>query len=190
MNVLTSAVAPARRTRLRPVVLVRALAKHIWRTRGAQMRRRMSWFFAAFVALLAIREYYALGIVWSPSIAPSVVVVGKRAPAEIGRLVAYRYPGRPLGDFRRGDDMIHWVIAGEGSVISVVGRDVFVDGKPVGRAKETTYRFEPLTPAAPGVIPKNYFFVTGTHPDALDSRYAEAGLVHRNDVVGRAWAVF
>jgi hypothetical protein len=57
-------------------------------------------------------------------------------------------------------------------------------------AKEETYRREKLTPIGTRVVPKDHYYVMGTHAGALDSRYAEAGLVHKADVIGAAWVVF
>lgn len=191
---MTTALAPQTTSgphvRIRPVVLIRALAKHIWHTRGAQIKRRLPCDLAILIALLLVRDHYALALIDSPSVAPSLVIVDKQAPVTVGALAAYRYPGLARGDYRRGDGMIHWIAAGEGAVITVEGRTVFIDGKAVGVAKQSSYRLEALTPMPAGIVPKDSYYVMGTHADALDSRYAEAGFVHKNDLIGRAWVVF
>ena len=48
----------------------------------------------------------------------------------------------------------------------------------------------PLEPAAGGVVPAGFIHAHAPHPDALDSRYAIAGLVRREAVVGRAVVLF
>lgn len=50
----------------------------------------------------------------------------------------------------------------------------------------TTHEGQPLTPSSLTIIPKNYFFVAGDHHRSIDSRYEEFGLVHQNNVFGKA----
>ena len=172
---------PARRDRLRA----------FWRERAPLVRRRWWWIPSAIVAMLLFRHFFAFGIVWSPSVQPSFVLVVRGSAVKVGDLAAYRYPGAAIGDYRAGDQMIHWVIAGEGATITVAeNRAVFVDGKPVGVAKAATYRGQPLEPVTPKVIPKDHFYVLGTDSNSLDSRYEHAGLVPRGEFIGRAIVLF
>lgn len=73
-----------------------------------------------------------------------------------------------------------------GDVVTVSGRDVFVNGRPVGRAKERSRTGYPLAVITGGVIPEGMYYVHAPHPDSLDSRYAMVGLVHGSRVMGRA----
>ncbi|MCY4583953.1 MAG: S26 family signal peptidase [Chloroflexi bacterium] len=68
-------------------------------------------------------------------------------------------------------------------------RTVFLDGKPVGRAKVHALDGRPLAAIAPGVIPPGHFYVHADHVDSHDSRYAEIGLVPRARILGRAVAM-
>ena len=72
-----------------------------------------------------------------------------------------------------------------------VGTDgmVFLDGKPVGRAKTHALDGRPLEAIAPGVIPPGFFYLSADHADSHDSRYAEIGLVPRDRILGRAVAM-
>ncbi len=65
-------------------------------------------------------------------------------------------------------------------------RTVYLDGKPVGRAKTHALNGRPLEAIAPGTIPDGQYFLLGRHPDSHDSRYAEIGLVPRSRILGRA----
>lgn len=40
------------------------------------------------------------------------------------------------------------------------------------------------------VIPKNQYFVSGTHDRSYDSRYESFGLVHRSQIRGVVWPLF
>lgn len=162
-----------------------------WRERAPLVRRRWWWIPSAVGALLVFRQFFLLGIVWSPSVQPSVVLVVRGSAVNVGDLAAYRYPGAAIGDYRPGDQLIHWVIASEGAQITVAeNRAVAVNGKPVGGAKPMTYRGEPLEAVSPKVIPKDQFYVMGTDPNSLDSRYEKAGLVPRENFIGRAVVLF
>ena len=68
-------------------------------------------------------------------------------------------------------------------------RTVFVDGRPVGRAKTHALDGRTLRAIAPGVIPPGYFYLHADHADSHDSRYAEIGLVPRARILGRAVAL-
>ena len=72
-----------------------------------------------------------------------------------------------------------------------VGEDgtVFLDGKPVGRAKTHALDGRPLAVIAPGIIPPGHFYLHADHADSHDSRYAEIGLVPRGRILGRAVAM-
>ncbi|HQR19515.1 MAG TPA: S26 family signal peptidase [Burkholderiaceae bacterium] len=162
-----------------------------WRERAPLVRRRWWWIPVALVAMLVFRHFFALGMIWSPSVNPSLVLVVRGSTVRVGELAAYRYPGAAIGDYRAGDQMIHWVIAGEGATITVAeNRAVFVDGKPVGVAKAATYRGQPLETVRPKVIPKGHFYVLGTDSNSLDSRYEHAGLVPHGEFIGRAVVIF
>lgn len=71
-----------------------------------------------------------------------------------------------------------------GDVVSRVGSDVAVNGKPVGRLKPATKRGEVLTPGPVGVIPDRCYYLGTPHKDGFDSRYADIGFVCADRIVG------
>ena len=71
-------------------------------------------------------------------------------------------------------------------IIIRMDRTVFLDGRPVGRAKPHALDGRPLDAIAPGVIPPGHFYLHADHRDSHDSRYAEIGLVPRGRILGRA----
>jgi conjugal transfer pilin signal peptidase TrbI len=73
-----------------------------------------------------------------------------------------------------------------GDEVRLVGRDVFVAGHLVGRAKPFARDGRPLTPTAQGIIPAGRYFVVGDHVDSYDSRYADIGWVGRDRIRGVA----
>ena len=72
-----------------------------------------------------------------------------------------------------------------------VGPDgtVLLDGAPVARAKSRARDGRPLDAVGPGTVPPGRFYLHADHPDSHDSRYAEIGLVPRERIHGRAFAL-
>ncbi len=77
-----------------------------------------------------------------------------------------------------------------GDMVTVAGRDVFVNGVPVGRAKSHTFDRRALEPIEATVIPQGYLYVQGTSPDSFDSRYRNSGLVAVRDVAAKVHPLF
>lgn len=76
-----------------------------------------------------------------------------------------------------------------GDQVRLVGRDVYVAGELVGRAKPLSRDGRPLKPTAEGIIPPGHYFVVGDHIDSFDSRYADIGWIRRDRIRGVAQAV-
>lgn len=48
----------------------------------------------------------------------------------------------------------------------------------------------PLTPLSSGIIPKDHYFLSGTHFRSFDSRYQSFGLIYVNNIKERVWPLF
>ena len=160
----------------------------------ADLRRR--WFVFAVVGLvwalalvrLFVHHVPVLPILfnWTPSLPYKVAVVdyGSALLAR-GDLVVYSFEG-PAGQGAypglRHQALFKRVAGVAGDVVTVQGRDVFVNGALVGRAKSHAFERRPLEPIAPTVIPAGQLYVQGTSIDSFDSRYSLSGLVRVQDV--------
>lgn len=94
------------------------------------------------------------------------------------------YPGL------RGQAFFKRVAGIAGDRISVQGRDVAINGRFVGSAKQQTFDHRPLEPIAAGVIPPGWLYMQGTSPDSFDSRYRSSGLVPETRVRARVRPLF
>ena len=108
------------------------------------------------------------------------------AEPEIGDRVLFEPPDKlnspvPYLKTVRGLPGMRVEVGGDGTV--------YLDGKPVGKAKTQALDGRPLAAIAPGVIPRGHYFLLGRHPDSHDSRYAEIGLAPRERILGRAVAL-
>lgn len=180
-------IAPPRRG---PVSWLRAGARQLY----ADLRRR--WYIAALLAAI-----WALALVrvfvhhvpvlpvlfnWTPSLPYKVAVVAYgSASLARGDLVIYAFEG-PAGRSAypglRRQAFFKRIAGVAGDVVSVNGRDVFVNGAFVGRAKTRAFDRRPLEPIMATVIPHGQLYVQGTSVDSFDSRYSLSGLVRVQDV--------
>ena len=126
---------------------------------------------------------------WTPSLPYKVALVDFRSSSiDRGDLVVYAFEG-PAGEKAypglRHQALFKRVAGIAGDVVTVQGRDVFVNGVLVGRAKTHAFDHRLLDPIAPTVIPAGHLYVQGTSPDSFDSRYSLSGLVRVQDVRSR-----
>jgi len=127
---------------------------------------------------------------WTPSVPYRVVYVDYGATSfERGDLIVYSFTGEASESDYPGLSMQPFfkrVVGLAGDAVTVVDRDVFVNGIAVGRAKTHTFDRRPLHPVEATVIPPGKLFVQGTSPDSFDSRYRSSGLVDVKNVVAKA----
>jgi conjugal transfer pilin signal peptidase TrbI len=104
-----------------------------------------------------------------------------------GQFILYRFEGAAAADYPGlARQPFFKIVRGlPGDAVTVSGRDVFVAGQFVGRAKDRAFDGRPLAPIAPVVIPPGFLFVQGLGADSFDSRYAASGLVQQDQLLGR-----
>ena len=157
-------------------------------------RKRLPWVVVAGLALLLVSQHVALGWVWTESIPATLVLILRGSPPRPGELMAYAYEGQAIAGWRRGDTFIKYAAALEGDVVQREGRHFWALTRrgrlDLGVAKQASRSGLPLAAANAGVVPPGSIYAHAPHADALDSRYAIAGLVRRQAVIGRAFVLF
>lgn len=106
-----------------------------------------------------------------------------KVPAR-GDYFVFVAPANPY--YPAGMQFIKQVAGVPGDVISIRGRDFFINGQFVGHAKERSKKGDPVEMNDAGVIPDGKYFVVTPHPDSLDSKYRLIGLIDQSRLVGRA----
>lgn len=142
----------------------------------------------SMAALLAFGRAYLVALNLTESLPGTIFLIEKDVMPERGELVAFRW--EPDWPYPRGCIFVKKLVGLPGSVVSAKGRVFFVDGDPVGRAKERARTGEALDIGPTGSIPDGHYYVAGIHPDSLDSRYRLTGWIGRNQIVGKAYRVF
>jgi conjugal transfer pilin signal peptidase TrbI len=180
---------------------------------GQRLRRTLPRDLVLLLVAIWITQFVGIGWVLTDSIHTSVALFIKGVTPRRGDLVVFGYRGRSIEHYyanhwlarlrqavglpapslagpRRGDMLVKYLIGVPGDRIEVDGRRVIlssVRGRfDMGVAKAATVRGVPLHVIAPTVIPAGFVYVWAPHPDALDSRYAEVGLVPIASFAGKA----
>lgn len=143
------------------------------------------WF---MVAYLTFCRFYLVALNLTESLPGTIFLIEKGVMPQRGELVAFRWEAN--WPYPRGCIFVKKLVGLPGSVVSAQGREFFVDGAPVGRAKEYARTGEPLDIGPRGKIPDGHYYVAGSHLDSLDSRYQLTGWVGQDQIVGKAHRVF
>lgn len=150
--------------------------------------------FSAAAGLLALLLWSAAGFGYritenmTTSLQGHIYLLKVGAPFKRGDLIAYRWQGGAT--YPPGTIFIKPVVGMPGDVVRTDGRMFWVGDRYIGFAKPVSRTGTPLPAAGGGVIPEGEYFVATTHPDSLDSRYALAGNVKAEQILGRAYEVF
>ena len=185
-----------------------ALAPGWWRQRTRSsidflrhMRRRWYlylpvfavWGFAYVRLFLDPTPRVPLLVNWTPSLPYHVALMQfHQQPIRRGDLIVFAFAGDGARDYPglAGQPFFKIVRGLPGDTITVVGREVRINGEPVGIAKTHAFDRKPLEPIASGVIPPGRFYVQGLSPDSFDSRYRQSGLVRAEQVIGVVDPIF
>lgn len=94
-------------------------------------------------------------------------------------------------DHKNGLTLMKRIIGVEGDVIRFDGQGhLYVNDYKVGKLQSKNSKGEILHPIPAGVIPKGHVFLYASHPQSLDSRYLDVGLVYHKHLMGKAFYLF
>ena len=176
---------------LRPKVGLPAYAALVW---AAVRRHPLAWGAFALVAMagFVFSHFYWLRFTLTESMPWHLVLVEKAPPApgslKRGDLVAWRWQGGLI--YPEGAVFLKVVKGLPGDRVSTFGRDFYVNGEYVGRAKVVSRLGQTLTANQPGTVPAGHYYLYAPHRDSLDSRYAATGYVAHERILGRAYGLF
>ena len=145
------------------------------------------------IAIIAAKElffrHYSFAFNYSESLGGKFFFYEKNQDANfaVGDLVVFKV--KADNDFYPNKEFLKIVAGKEGDQINIDDRHYEVNGyqataKEFSRQNIRLNHFSPTS----NVIPKNSFFVVGTHRDSYDSRYM--GIIHRSQIIGKAWQIF
>lgn len=82
----------------------------------------------------------------------------------IGDIVAFTHSQSSITFAKR-------VVGMPGDVVEIKNKSIYINGFDKGKI------LEPFRAINEGIIPADFYFMLGNHPESFDSRYAEFGLV-------------
>ncbi len=160
-------------------------------------RAKQRWWVFVLAALIptafvfAFTRHYKIGLNLDKSIDCRFYLIEKGVMPAKGECVAFRC--KDLGPyFPEGFTFIKWLVGTEGDRIETGpdGKDFYINGRFVARARDTDSRGRPVSPMAvlERRVCRGCFFVLGDHPRSYDSRYW--GYVHKDQVIGKAVCIY
>jgi conjugal transfer pilin signal peptidase TrbI len=131
---------------------------------------------------------------WSFSLPYTVAVMqpGSEQPLKRGDFVVYAFAGEAQHMYPglQAQPFFKRIRGIPGDRVTVMDRQVLVNGTSAGFAKPYTFDGHPLEPIAETMIPPGYYYVQGTDPNSFDSRYRASGLVSAGQVIGKVIPLF
>jgi len=154
----------------------------------AHLRRwAVAWLLVA-IAAGWLNAHYAIGLNASSSLPYHLFLIHRGELPQRGQYVAFRWAGG--GAYPAGVTFVKQVAGVPGDEVRREGREFFVNEVHVGHAKAASRRGVSLEAGPTGTLPEGRYYVRAPHPDSLDSRYALTGWVSREQIIGRADALF
>lgn len=146
---------------------------------------------AMIAAVLVVKGGEAIGNHWSfgfnetESLPFWAFIVEKddKTPKR-GEYFQFLVPANPY--YPTNSPFVKHVLGVPGDVVTVRGREFFINGQSVGIAKTHSKTGLVAIMASPGVIPAGHYFMSAPNKDSLDSRYAVIGLIDAKRLVGKA----
>lgn len=140
-----------------------------------------------FHGIYTLSQSYKIGFSSTPSLPYYVFLIDKKdLDFKKNDLIVFKYPGEDIYNYKKDEQFVKIVscISGE-SLITNENYEYFCNGEFIGKAllkDGTGKRLEPFL--FNGIIPKDRYFVSGTHIKSWDSRYW--GFVHKDKIIATA----
>ena len=148
--------------------------------------------YVSFVALGNWRDHHAIVINASESLPNWAFLVTLGQFPKRGEFVVFNPGSDPLTIKHFGwkpSPFAKIVYGVPGDLVTRVGNQVSVNGRPVVKTKPLTMQGEVLLPGPTGVIPRGCVFAGSPHKDGFDSRYKAIGFVCADRLLGVGEAV-
>ena len=152
------------------------------------MKRWTVVYLTGVIATLWFNAHYTVALNITESLPIRFFLIHRGELPKRGDYLAFRWQGG--GPYPPDVTFIKFVAGVPGDSVNKIGDDYYVNCYPTGLAKHTSRQGLPLEPGPTGILPHGRYYVHGTHPDSLDSRYALTGWVSQAQIIGRAHALF
>jgi len=144
--------------------------------------------FGFYGALQQFKKNYYIGINESNSVDGTIFLISKDTNSS-GKYLVFLYEGEEYHQYKKGKKFIKKIACYPGQKLTFTDNnttyDYYCDNKFIAKAKKKDSSNLKLPHFAfTGVIPKQQYFMVGTHEKSFDSRYW--GFVNQNKITGKA----
>ena len=147
------------------------------------------WIYALFIPLaFVLTTHFGIAINLSQSLPQKVWLIRFSKQPARGDYVLFKAP-LSVGLGEKGT-IIKQVIGMPGDEVLRIGRNFFINGAYVARAKTVSLEKEPLEPGPQGLLAEGQYYVWTPHKDSCDSRYAKMGWIGTDQLLGIAYALW
>ncbi len=127
-------------------------------------------------------NHFAIVINQTDSLPQKVWLMAVNQKPKRNDFVAFK---APLNSGLLKNIILHKQVLGvAGDVVSLKGRDFYINGDFVATAKTHSLENEPLSLGLTGTLKEGQYYVSTPHQDSFDSRYQKMGWINVNDILG------
>jgi len=137
--------------------------------------------------IFLFQKNYSLGISFTPSLPYNIFFVDKKdTQFKKNDLIVFNYPGKNVYMYQTGEKFVKIAKCFSNEILTInKNKEYFCNGELIGKAhlhdtegkKLSIFNFN-------GPIPKDKYFVVGTHLKSWDSKYW--GFVSQENIIGKA----
>jgi conjugal transfer pilin signal peptidase TrbI len=148
----------------------------------------LSYIVGLFSFALLFNLYFGFAVNLTNSLPYKLFVINKISTPSVGHYISFK---APLESGLPADTIItKKVLAGPGDIVNIKNNDFYINNKWVARAKTLSLKGEPLVLGPEGKLEQGQYYVSGQHPDSLDSRYQKMGWINNEQIVAVAYPIF
>jgi conjugal transfer pilin signal peptidase TrbI len=138
-----------------------------------------------FMGMLILgHQYFGFGFNNTESLDNKVFFVEKNKIPKQGDFVVFKK--NTNGILPDGTQFIKKIAGISGDLVEHKNGKVYINYQALGEIKPNTQSGKSLQFGYVGIIPDEFYFAYTTHPRSFDSRYAQLGLIHENEIIGVA----
>jgi conjugal transfer pilin signal peptidase TrbI len=136
--------------------------------------------------IYTFKQSYGVGFSVTPSLPYYVFLIDKKHLSfKKNDLIVFKYPGENIYNYKKDEQFVKIASCFPGDNLEVKDFEYFCNAKSIGIAFSKDGKGKELKPFIfSGIIPKNEYFVVGTHPKSWDSKYW--GFVSKERIVATA----
>lgn len=148
----------------------------------------LSYIVGLFSVALIFNLYFGFAVNLTNSLPYKLFVINKISTPSVGNYISFKAPiesGLPANTI-----ITKQILAGPGDTVNIQNGHFYINNEWVAHAKPYSLKGEPLIMGPEGKLKQGQYYVSGQHPDSLDSRYQKMGWIYDEQIVAVAYPIF